>query len=49
MDDLGILESMKVHYQLPLRPTKKEAIEIGEKWKPFRTIATWYLWRGMGE
>lgn len=49
VDDLGILESMKKHYSLPARPTKKEAIELGEPWRPFRTIATWYLWRGMGE
>ncbi len=47
VDDLGIIESMRVHYDLPKRPTKKEAMELGEKWKPYRTLATWYLWRGM--
>ena len=49
VDDLGILESMKKRYGLPLRPTKKEAVALGEIWRPYRTVATWYLWRGLGE
>jgi DNA-3-methyladenine glycosylase II len=48
VDDLGLVESMRVHYGLAKRPTKKEAMEIGEKWRPYRTVATWYLWRGAG-
>ncbi|MBV8780022.1 MAG: DNA-3-methyladenine glycosylase 2 family protein [Phycisphaerae bacterium] len=49
VDDLGVLESMRIHYHLPARPTKKEAIALGEIWRPYRTVATWYLWRGLGE
>jgi 3-methyladenine DNA glycosylase/8-oxoguanine DNA glycosylase len=22
-------------------------IEVGEKWRPYRTVATWYLWRSL--
>ena len=26
---------------------KQELVEIGEKWQPYRTVATWYLWRDL--
>ena len=45
VDDLGVLESMRKHYGLAKRPTKAEAIAVGESWRPYRTIGTWYLWR----
>lgn len=44
VDDLGFLEGIRVAYQLPERPTKQEAHERGELWRPYRTFATWYLW-----
>jgi DNA-3-methyladenine glycosylase II len=47
VDDLGILESMRIQYKLPVRPTKKEAVALGEIWRPYRTVATWYLWRAI--
>jgi len=34
-----------VHYALPKRPTKAEAIALAEPWRPYRTVGTWYLWR----
>jgi DNA-3-methyladenine glycosylase II len=45
VDDLGVLESMRVRYALPKRPTKAEAIALAEPWRPYRTVGTWYLWR----
>jgi DNA-3-methyladenine glycosylase II len=45
VDDLGILESMRVQYALPKRPNKKEAAALAEPWRPYRTVGTWYLWR----
>ncbi len=45
VDDLGVLESMRMHYALPKRPTKAEAVALAEPWRPYRSIATWYLWR----
>jgi DNA-3-methyladenine glycosylase II len=44
VDDLGFLEGIRVAYQLPERPTKQEARERGELWRPYRTFATWYMW-----
>ena len=28
---------------------KEELLEIGNRWSPYRTIATWYFWRGLDE
>lgn len=44
VDDLGFLEGIRAAYQLPARPSKKEAQERGELWRPYRTFATWYMW-----
>ena len=44
VDDLGFLEGIRTAYQLPARPSKKEAHERGELWRPYRTFATWYMW-----
>ncbi|GHO87918.1 DNA-3-methyladenine glycosylase family protein [Dictyobacter formicarum] len=44
VDDLGFLEGIRFAYQLPERPTGKEALEHGELWRPYRTFATWYMW-----
>ncbi len=44
VDDLGLLEGLREAYGLPARPTRKEALERGEIWRPYRTFATWYMW-----
>ena len=44
VDDLGLLEGVRIAYQLPTRPSKQEARERGELWRPYRTFATWYMW-----
>jgi len=44
VDDLGFLEGVRVAYQLPARPSKQEARERGELWRPYRTFATWFMW-----
>jgi DNA-3-methyladenine glycosylase II len=46
VDDLGVVESMRVHYGLRKRPSKKRAVALAEPWRPYRSVATWYLWRG---
>lgn len=45
VDDLGLREGIKDVYALKDRPTAKKCIAIGQKWSPWRTVATWYLWR----
>ena len=47
VDDLGLREGVKVAYSLKERPGAKALSEMGERWRPYRTIATWYLWRGL--
>lgn len=45
VDDLGLLEAVRGAYELPARPTQAEMRERGELWRPYRTFATWYMWR----
>jgi DNA-3-methyladenine glycosylase II len=45
VDDLGLREAVREVYKLPKRPTPKEVIARGELWRPYRSVATWYLWR----
>lgn len=46
VDDLGLREAVKRVYGLKDRPTPSVVRDLGERWRPYRTIATWYLWRG---
>ncbi len=47
VDDLGIRKAIMSIYGLDALPKAKEIQEIGEVWKPYRTIASWYLWRSL--
>lgn len=49
VDDLGIREGVKRVLKLPERPTPKECVALGETWRPWRSIASWYLWRFKGD
>ncbi len=44
-DDFGIVEGYKRLKKLGVAPKRKEIAEIGKAWSPYRTIASWYLWR----
>ena len=46
-DDIGLLKAMGLNYFNDIRPTKNEAESFSLKWKPWRTIASWYLWRSI--
>lgn len=43
--DLGLRKGMKIAYQLAELPSPKEMPELFERWRPYRTAASWYLWR----
>ncbi len=43
-DDLGLMIAAHRVYQLRARPDAKKLRKIGEKWKPYRSVAAWYLW-----
>jgi DNA-3-methyladenine glycosylase II len=45
VDDLGLQRAMKSAYRLSRWPSARTMTKIAEKWRPYRTIATWYLWR----
>jgi DNA-3-methyladenine glycosylase II len=45
VDDLGIRAGAKRLYQLPELPDKKTLERLAQPWQPYRTIASWYLWR----
>ncbi|MDP6529755.1 MAG: methylated-DNA--[protein]-cysteine S-methyltransferase [Gemmatimonadota bacterium] len=45
VDDLGLRAGIQAAYALAEPPTKAEALAKGEDWRPFRSMATWYLWQ----
>ena len=45
--DLGIQKGMQRTYRMRKLPTPKRVAEVGRKWAPYRTIASWYLWRSL--
>ena len=47
VDDLGIVTAMKNVYRLRKRPTADRIRRIGESWRPYRSVASWYLWRSL--
>ena len=47
VDDFGIREGFRITYGLRKRPTPKQVLTHGERWRPHRTIASWYLWRAV--
>jgi len=45
VDDYGVREGYRASYGLKALPTPKALLEYGERWRPHRTTAAWYLWR----
>ena len=45
--DLGIVTAIQKAYRLRKRPTPDRMRQIGEAWRPYRSIASWYLWRSL--
>ena len=45
VDDFGVREGFRVAYGLTDLPKPKELLLHGERWRPHRTAAAWYLWR----
>jgi DNA-3-methyladenine glycosylase II len=44
-DDLGLRAAIGNLYDYEERPGKKECVAVAQQWAPYRTIASWYLWR----
>ncbi len=49
VDDFGVREGWRVLKGLATQPTPKQLAEVGQAWKPWRSIASWYLWRSADE
>src|SRR5213594_946789 len=45
--DLGLRKGAQVAFSLPDLPKPKELEKLGERWRPYRSIATWYLWKSL--
>lgn len=43
--DLGVQKAIKLLYGLRTHPSPERVARIGAKWAPYRTVASWYLWR----
>jgi DNA-3-methyladenine glycosylase II len=43
--DLGLRKGAQRAYGLAATPSPDELYELGERWRPWRTTASWYLWR----
>jgi DNA-3-methyladenine glycosylase II len=48
VDDLGIVKAVKRAYQLRALPTPRRLLRLGESWRPYRSVACWYLWASLG-
>ena len=47
LDDLGLIKGISVNYFSGEPVSRAEAREVGEAWAPYRSVATWYLWRSL--
>lgn len=47
LDDLGLTKAIAIHYNEGRPVTRAEAQVLGERWRPWRTLATWYMWRSL--
>ncbi len=47
VDDLGVQEAVKKALKLPARPKPKELMLLGDRWRPHRSLAAWYMWRSL--
>ncbi|MCL2896342.1 DNA-3-methyladenine glycosylase family protein [Brenneria tiliae] len=45
LDDLGIKQGMRYVYRLRETPTRRALHELSHSCRPYRTVASWYLWR----
>ena len=48
-DDLGLMNAARRVYGLRARPDAKKLRKMGEAWRPYRSVAAWYLWQSLSE
>lgn len=47
VDDLGVRAGIRKIYSLQELPNRQIVTSLGEKWQPYRSVASWYLWRSL--
>ena len=47
VDDIGLQKAVALHYHRGRRVTLTTIRRHGARWRPFRSVATWYLWRSL--
>ncbi|MDC3155120.1 DNA-3-methyladenine glycosylase [Pelagibacteraceae bacterium] len=46
-DDIGLIKGISNCYNLKYPLSKERVLKMSLKWKPWRTVATWYFWRSL--
>ncbi len=49
LGDLGVKKAIQKLYNLSELPTFEYMLEVSSRWKPYRSIATWYLWKSLSK
>ena len=47
VDDIGLQRAMSLHYNEGKPLSKLKINSIAKRWKPWRSVATWYMWRSL--
>ena len=47
--DIGIVRALERHYRMRKTPTLKRLEKLGDPWRPYRSVAAWYLWRSLSQ
>ena len=47
LDDVGLIKGISLGYFSGEPVSRAEAREVGDAWAPYRSVATWYLWRSL--
>jgi DNA-3-methyladenine glycosylase II len=47
VDDIGLIRGIERHFHEGERLSKAEVLVYAERWAPWNTVATWYLWRSL--
>ncbi len=49
VDDYGVRKGFAKTFARQKLPTPKQLMKIGEKWRPYRSVAAWYFWRALDQ
>ncbi len=47
LDDIGLQRAVSERYFAGEKPSRRTLATFGERWRPWRSVATWYLWRSL--